>query len=288
MSVIDVDNLGIRYAIRYERARTIKEVVMNKLRGRGGAKEFWALRNVTFRVDQGEILGIVGPNGAGKSTLCLSLCQILHPDEGTVDVHGSVSTLLTLGTGFNRALSGRDNIYLNGAFLGFTKKQIDAMVDDIVEFADLGEFIHAPVKTYSSGMMARLGFAIAVRIEPEILIIDEVLGVGDEAFKDKCQAKLQELIGRAKAIIIVSHAARFIQAFATRVMWLNEGRVEALGDPDEVVNAYMKWANARKAKRTVKLDDSFRAAMEAASQSPDATMDSGGVSSGMDGGMDML
>lgn len=283
MSVIDAENLGIRYAIRYEQARTIKEVVMNKLRGRGGAKEFWALRGVTFKVEQGEILGIVGPNGAGKSTLCLSLCEILHPDEGRVDVHGSVSTLLTLGTGFNRALSGRDNIYLNGAFLGFTKKQIDAMVADIIAFAELGDFIDAPVKTYSSGMMARLGFAIAVRIEPEILIIDEVLGVGDETFKDKCQAKIQDLIGQAKAIIIVSHAARFIQKFATRVMWLEAGRVKMFGDPDEVVDSYMQWANARKAKRTVSMDESFRAAMDAASQTPDAGMSAAG---GMDSGID--
>lgn len=285
MSVIDVANLGIRYAIRYERARTLKEVVMNKLRGRGGATEFWALREVTFQVEKGEILGIVGPNGAGKSTLCLSLCQILHPDEGKIDVHGSVSTLLTLGTGFNKALSGRDNIYLNGAFLGFAKRQIDAMVDDIIDFAELGDFIDAPVKTYSSGMMARLGFAIAVRIEPEILIIDEVLGVGDETFKDKCQAKIQELIGQAKAILIVSHAARFIQKFATRVMWLHEGHVKMLGDPDEVVQSYMMWANARKAKRTVSMDDSFRAAMDAASQMPDTGVDTGG---GMDSGIDMF
>ena len=285
MSVIDVANLGIRYAIRYERARTLKEVVMNKLRGRGGATEFWALREVTFQVEKGEILGIVGPNGAGKSTLCLSLCQILHPDEGKIDVHGSVSTLLTLGTGFNKALSGRDNIYLNGAFLGFAKRQIDAMVDDIIDFAELGDFIDAPVKTYSSGMMARLGFAIAVRIEPEILIIYEVLGVGDETFKDKCQAKIQELIGQAKAILIVSHAARFIQKFATRVMWLHEGHVKMLGDPDEVVQSYMMWANARKAKRTVSMDDSFRAAMDAASQMPDTGVDTGG---GMDSGIDMF
>ena len=283
MAVIDAEKLGIKYAIRYERARTIKEVVMNKLRGRGGATEFWALREVTFQVAKGEILGIVGPNGAGKSTLCLSLCQILHPDEGKVDVHGSVSTLLTLGTGFNKALSGRDNIYLHGAFLGFTTRQIDAMVEDIIDFAELGDFIDAPVKTYSSGMMARLGFAIAVRIEPEILIIDEVLGVGDETFKDKCQAKIQELIGRAKAILIVSHAARFIQKFATRVMWLHEGRIKMLGDPDEVVQSYMMWANARKAKRIVSMDDSFRAAMDAAGQMPDAGMDAAG---GMDSGID--
>jgi len=282
MSVIDVDNLGIKYSIRYERARTIKQIVLNKLRGRGGAEEFWALRQVSFQVGHGEILGIVGPNGAGKSTLCLSLCGILYPDEGKVDVHGSVSTLLTLGTGFNRLLSGRDNIYLNGAFLGLTKKQIDAMVEDIIDFAELGDFINAPVKTYSSGMLARLGFAIAVRVEPEILIIDEVLGVGDETFKDKCQGKIQELIGRAKAIIIVSHAARFIQKFATRVMWLSEGRIKMLGDPDEVVTAYMAWANVRKAKRTVSMDDSFRAAMEAAGNLPDVADMGGGIDSGID------
>jgi ABC-type polysaccharide/polyol phosphate transport system ATPase subunit len=283
MSVIDVKNLGIKYAIRYERARTIKQVVLNKLHGRGGAEEFWALREVCFQVGHGEVLGIVGPNGAGKSTLCLSLCGILHPDEGTVDVHGSVSTLLTLGTGFNRLLSGRDNIYLNGAFLGLTQKQIDAMVGDIIDFAELGDFIDAPVKTYSSGMLARLGFAIAVRIEPEILIIDEVLGVGDETFKDKCQCKIQELIGRAKAILIVSHAARFIQKFATRVMWLSEGRIKMLGDPDEVVTAYMAWANERKAKRTVSMDDSLRAAMEAAANmSGGADMPAGGLDSGID------
>jgi teichoic acid transport system ATP-binding protein len=282
MSVIDVNNLGIQYSIRYERARTIKQVVLNKLRGRGGAEQFWALREVSFEVVQGEILGIVGPNGAGKSTLCLSLCGILHPDEGKVDVHGSVSTLLTLGTGFNRLLSGRDNIYLNGAFLGFTKKQIDAMVGDIIEFAELGDFIDAPVKTYSSGMLARLGFAIAVRIEPEILIIDEVLGVGDEAFKDKCQAKMQDLISHAKAIIIVSHAARFIQKFATRVMWLAEGRIKMLGDPDEVVTAYIDWANERKAKHSVSMDDSFRAAMDAAANMSGGADVSGGVDSGID------
>jgi ABC-type polysaccharide/polyol phosphate transport system ATPase subunit len=202
--------------------------------------DFWALKNVSFELGHGEVLGVVGRNGSGKSTLLLTIAGILRPDTGFVLTAGKTATLLTLGAGFEPRLSGRENIYLNGAYLGLTRRTMDEVADEIVEFSELGEFIDAPVSTYSSGMRARLGFSIAAHVEPEILLLDEVLGVGDAAFQRKSRKKMEELMARASALVVVSHSADFIVETCSKALWLEGGTAAAYGDVDDVVGQYVE------------------------------------------------
>jgi ABC-type polysaccharide/polyol phosphate transport system ATPase subunit len=198
----------------------------------------WALRGVDLTCQEGEVVGVVGPNGAGKSTLCLVLSRILEPDEGSVRVRGHVSTLLSLGAGFNRELSGRDNILLNAAFLGIGRREIGRRMDAIMSFADLGEFIDQPIRFYSNGMRSRLGFAIATALDPEILVLDEVLAVGDRAFRAKSQARIEEMMQRSRLIVIVSHATSFLRSVCTHCLWLERGQVRQYGTAGPVLDAY--------------------------------------------------
>jgi ABC-type polysaccharide/polyol phosphate transport system ATPase subunit len=236
--IIDVDNIGIKYMLYGEKKRRLKDL-LHPFGNGSGKKEFWALRNVSFKVNHGEALGVIGKNGSGKSTLLMTLTGILAPDEGNLKIEGIVSTLLTLGAGFMPDLTGSDNIYLNGAFLGLNKREINEKYHEIVEFSDLGEFIHAPVKNYSSGMKARLGFSIAASINPDILLIDEVLGVGDVAFREKCKVKMRELMKRARAIIIVTHEMDYITELCNKALWIDKGKIMALGEPEDVVKEYL-------------------------------------------------
>ena len=201
-------------------------------------KTFWALKNVNMTVKEGEVVGVIGHNGAGKTTLCRVLCGLLRADRGKVKVKGDVTALLSLGAGFNRQLPGRDNIYLNGLMLGIPRRQLDEIFDDIVAFAELEKFIDTPVKYYSSGMLSRLGFSVAVSTDPDIFIIDEVLSAGDASFNEKASERLQEMIAGSKAVIVVSHSMRFIQTVCTRVIWMKGGRVMYDGDPEEAVSRY--------------------------------------------------
>ena len=201
-------------------------------------KTFWALKNVNIVVKEGEVVGVIGHNGAGKTTLCRALCGLLRADRGKVKVKGDVTALLSLGAGFNRQLPGRDNIYLNGLMMGIPRRQLDEIYDDIVAFAELEKFIDTPVKYYSSGMLSRLGFSVAVSTDPDIFIIDEVLSAGDASFNEKASERLQEMITGSKAVIVVSHSMRFIQAICTRVIWMKNGRVMYDGDPAEAVTRY--------------------------------------------------
>jgi ABC-type polysaccharide/polyol phosphate transport system ATPase subunit len=232
---IAADKLGIRYDLRLTRKTTVRGSFRNLAKLRGGQTQFWALRDVSFRVVHGESLAVIGPNGAGKSTLLQVLAGIIQPNEGTVDVIGNVSTLLTLGAGFDPDLSGRDNIRLAGAFLGIDHQEMEERLPGIVEFAELGEFIDASIKTYSSGMRARLGFSIATAVDPDVLIIDEVLATGDAVFRAKSKQRIIELTRAAKAIVLVTHDMAWVTQFCNRAILLDKGQVILEGPPAEVV-----------------------------------------------------
>jgi ABC-type polysaccharide/polyol phosphate transport system ATPase subunit len=202
-------------------------------------RDFWALRDVSFEIKRGETFCIVGQNGSGKSTLLQMVAGILQPTEGTVDVQGRVSALHELGAGFNPEFSGRENVYLNGSILGLSTKQIDARYKDIEEFAEIGDFIHQPVKTYSSGMVVRLAFAVAINVDPEVLLVDEALAVGDLYFRHRCMRKVHELRSRGITILFVSHSAGDVKAIGDRTMWLDQGRIVDIGETDRVVGKYL-------------------------------------------------
>jgi ABC-type polysaccharide/polyol phosphate transport system ATPase subunit len=200
--------------------------------------EFWALRNVSFTVREREVLGVIGKNGAGKTTLLRLLIGVLYPDSGRISVRGRISSLLSLGVGFSINLTGRDNIYLKGIYLGLTRYQIDNKFNDIVAFAELEDFIDHQVRYYSRGMRARLGFSIAVNVEPDILIIDEVLAAGDKDFKKKAKAKMNDFMDKAKAIVIASHNLNLITDMCDSVLWLQKGKLRAKGPAAEVIGEY--------------------------------------------------
>lgn len=236
--VVEMKGISMRYRTYQSRRRSLRESVFQTLLGRDARVDVWALRDVDLTIRKGESLGIVGRNGAGKSTLCLLLAGLMEPTKGEVDVDGKVSALLSLGAGFQRDLTGRDNILLNGVLLGHRYDEIQEKLDDIVAFSELGEHIERPVRTYSSGMRARLAFSIAASIQPEILILDELLGVGDHAFKEKSAARLQELVEESKALILVSHSMSSIRSLCSRVIWLHKGRIVADGPTEEVLKQY--------------------------------------------------
>lgn len=210
---------------------------------------FWALRNISFEVKEGEVVGIIGHNGAGKSTLCKVLTKILAPDEGTVELNGETSSLLGYGTGFNPQLTGKDNIYLNAMLLGIPKHRVEESYDDIVAFSGLKRSIHKPVKEYSSGMRSRLGFSIAAILKPDIFIIDEALSTGDLAFRQKATERIQDMMERAKAVIIVTHSMRFVEQVCTRGIWIEKGQVRFDGDAEEAVDRYREAMGVKKKKK---------------------------------------
>jgi ABC-2 type transport system ATP-binding protein len=236
---VEVTDLGIRYDLRLTKRTTLKGSLVGMLRrNRSPETSFWAIRHLSFNLDHGESLAVIGPNGAGKSTLLLALAGVLEPTEGEIVTHGRVSTLLTLGAGFELELTGRDNIDLVGAFLGIDARQMADLTPSIIEFADIGPFIDAPVKTYSSGMRARLGFSIATATTPDILLLDEVLGTGDQTFRARSQARVRELVDRAKAIVLVTHDLTFVSEFCNRAILLEKGQVISAGQPAEIVDLY--------------------------------------------------
>lgn len=221
-----------------ERNQTLKQAI---LRGRRAVyEEFVAVDGVSFEVAKGSTFGIVGSNGSGKSTTLKVLAKILEPDGGSVTVNGRISALLELGAGFHPELSGRENVFLNAAILGIPRKQVDRSFDAIVEFAELGKFIDNPVKTYSSGMYARLGFAVAVNVDPDVLLIDEVLAVGDEHFQRRCAEKIDDLRSDGRTVVIVSHGLGSIQSLCDHAIWIDKGIMRANGKPNDVVDAYVR------------------------------------------------
>ncbi len=202
-------------------------------------QSFWALRDVSFDVSQGEVVGIIGRNGAGKSTLLKILSRITEPSSGRIDVYGRVGSLLEVGTGFDRELTGRDNIYLSGAILGMRKREIDRKFDEIVGFAQVERFLETPVKRYSSGMYLRLAFAVAAHLEPEILVLDEVLAVGDAQFQRRCLGKMEEVAGQGRTVLFVSHNMAAVSRFCSRCIWLDQGVIRDVGDPESIVAKYL-------------------------------------------------
>jgi ABC-type polysaccharide/polyol phosphate transport system ATPase subunit len=205
--------------------------------------DFYALRDVNFEVRKGETLGIIGQNGSGKSTLLSVISGVLTPSAGTVDVAGKISSLLELGTGFNPELTGMENIYFNGAIQGYSKSEMDRKLHDIVDFADIGEFINQPVKIYSSGMQVRLAFAVAINVDPLVFIIDEALAVGDMQFQQKCFRKINDFRDKGKTIILCSHDMGAIQYFCTSCIWIHQGMIKRMGKPEDIVREYIAWAN---------------------------------------------
>jgi ABC-type polysaccharide/polyol phosphate transport system ATPase subunit len=248
-AIIDVRSLGVRYSLRLTRKNTVRQSFTNLFRRNDGPTHFWALKDVSFRLVKGESLAVIGPNGAGKSTLLQALAGIITPSEGVIDVRGHISSLLTLGAGFDQELSGRDNILLAGAFMGMAHREIERRLDDIIDFADIGQFIDAPIKTYSSGMRARLGFSIATSVDPDILLLDEVLATGDQVFRAKSKARVIELVRAAKAIVLVTHDMNWVTEFCNRAMLLEKGHVVAEGDPADIVEIHREHSERVKAEK---------------------------------------
>ena len=222
---------------------------MSMLRPRGEGETFWALRDVSFEARHGETLGLIGHNGSGKSTTLKLITRILEPTSGAVRVRGRVSALLELGSGFHPDLTGRENIFLNGSLLGFSRSDMERRVDAIIDFAELGPFIDSPVKHYSSGMYMRLGFAVATAVDPDILITDEVLAVGDEAFQRKCMERIYQHRQDGRTIVFVSHSLEAVRNLCTHAIWLDHGVVQAAGDVTTTLDAYLRWTNRKEQER---------------------------------------
>jgi len=244
---ISVQDLGVQYSLKFTRKTTLRQTLTRRVKFEGGESTFWALRDVSFRLVHGQSLAVIGPNGAGKSTLLQVLAGIITPSAGVVEVDGNVSSLLSLGAGFDGELSGRDNIRLAGAFMGIDHAVVEDRLPSIIEFADIGPFIDAAIKTYSSGMRARLGFAIATSVNPDILLLDEVLATGDASFREKSKARVLELVAEAKAIVLVTHDMAWASEYCNHAILPEKGHVVAMGEPDEVVAIHQAHSAERKA-----------------------------------------
>ena len=235
---IVLDNVSVRYRAPEQVIGSFKEYAIQILKRNVRFREFKALNNVDLQAFEGEILGIIGRNGAGKSTLLKVISRVLIPTEGRVRIRGHVSPLLELGAGFHPELTGRENIFLNGTLLGHTRREIEARLPEIIEFAELGAFIDSPLRTYSSGMAARLGFSVATAWKPEILILDEILSVGDERFRQKCQLRMKDYRDQGTTILLVTHDSNTVETLCSRAVWLDHGQNKAMGSSTEVVGMY--------------------------------------------------
>lgn len=236
--MIDVNHVSLCYRMPAERVSGMKEYLVQVLQGKMQYKEFWALQDVSFSVEKGEVLGLVGANGAGKSTMLKVISGILKPTKGTVTVHGNIVPMLELGSGFDLELSGRENIFLNGAILGYSEEFLKEKYQEIVAFSELGEFIEMPLRNYSSGMVTRLAFSIATVVKPDVLIVDEILSVGDSAFQHKSKNRMIELMSGGTTVLLVSHSAEQITELCSRAIWLEKGRMKMIGPAEEVCRAY--------------------------------------------------
>ena len=236
--VIVLDNITVQYRAPEEVIGTFKEYAIQFLRRNVRFREFKALNNVSMEVYEGEILGVIGRNGAGKSTLLKVISRVLIPTAGRVRIRGRISPLLELGAGFHPELTGRENIFLNGTLLGHSRKEVESRLSEIMEFAELDAFIDSPLRTYSSGMVARLGFSVSTTWQPEILILDEILSVGDEAFRQKCQQRMENYRNKGTTTLLVTHDSHTVEKLCTRAAWIDHGQLKAIGPSREVVNMY--------------------------------------------------
>jgi ABC-type polysaccharide/polyol phosphate transport system ATPase subunit len=238
---VRLEHVSVTYRTTFERTPTFKSALVRFGRGERAVKEVRAVQDMTFDVEHGTTIGIIGANGAGKSTLMRTIAGILPPNRGRIEVHGRVSTLLALGVGFNSALSGRENVVLGGLAAGLSRREIQERYETIAEFAELGEFIDMPMRTYSSGMFSRLAFSVAVHMDPDILLIDEALSAGDAHFKQKAAGKMKQLVGQARTMFLVSHAMSSIKDLCSDVIWMHKGRLMTRGAPADVIAAYTKF-----------------------------------------------
>ena len=245
---VKVNDLSITYRTTFERKPTLKQALVRFGRGQRAVREIEAIKNVSFDVRNGTAMGIIGSNGAGKSTLMRAMAGILPPTSGSIEVWGRASTLLALGVGFNHNLSGRENIILGGLAAGLSRREVEERAVEVAEWTELGDFIDMPMRTYSSGMSARVGFSVAVHMKPDILMIDEALSTGDAHFREKATAKMAELRESARAMFLVSHGLGSIKEMCNEAMWLDRGKLMMRGEPDEVVNAYMKFVKVKKSE----------------------------------------
>lgn len=238
---VRVHGVSVRYRLAKEKPKTFQEYLIQRLKGKKiQYNDFQALQNVDLDISKGEALGIIGHNGAGKSTLLKVIAGVLKPSMGSVTVKGKMAPLIELGAGFDEELTGQENVYLNASILGLSRREIDAKFASILAFSELSEFIYSPLKTYSSGMVARLGFSIATDIEPNVLLVDEILSVGDEHFSKKCESRMAGFKGKGVTIIIVSHGMNDIEKLCDRVVWLDRGRIKMTGEPGTVIDEYLR------------------------------------------------
>ena len=237
-TMIEVKDVSMRFRMANDRINSIKEYAIARLRGKLQYNEFEALKHVSFNVKKGEVVGLIGHNGAGKSTILKVISGILKPTEGSVVVRGNVAPMLELGSGFDMDMSGRENIFLNGAILGYSEEFLESKYDEIVAFSEIRQFINVPLRNYSSGMIARLAFSIATVVVPEVLIVDEVLSVGDAAFQEKSRARMMELMSGGTTVLFVSHSLQQIRQMCSRVVWLDRGEVRMIGDANRVCESY--------------------------------------------------
>jgi ABC-type polysaccharide/polyol phosphate transport system ATPase subunit len=242
---IRVEDVSVTYRTSFEKRPTLKSTVLRLGRRERVVREIQALRDVSFEIPHGSVLGVIGANGAGKSTLVRTVAGILPPTEGRVEVQGRVSTLLALGVGFNKDLSGRENVVLGGLAAGLTREQLAAKYDEIVEFAELGDFMELPMRTYSSGMYGRLAFSVAVNMDPDILLIDEALSVGDARFRKKSFEKMRELCGQARTIVLVSHSMGSIGDLCDQAIWMHRGELRMWDEPQPVIDAYTQFLDVK-------------------------------------------
>lgn len=236
--IVDIQDVSMCFNMTTEKITTFKEFLIKKFKNQISYTEFWALKKVSFQVQRGELFGILGLNGAGKSTLLKVVAGVLKPTIGRVNVFGKMAPLIELGAGFDAELTARENIYLNGAILGYSKKEMDTKFNEIVSFSELEQFIDVPVKNFSSGMYARLGFAIATSTTPDLLIVDEILSVGDFKFQQKCEQKINEMVNKGTSVLLVSHSMEQIQSLCTRGVILEKGQVIKMGDITDLCNFY--------------------------------------------------
>ncbi len=236
--MIKAENVSVKYLMTYDRIQSMKEYLVQLVKGKIQYEEFWALRDVSFEVKKGEVLGIIGHNGAGKSTLLKVISGILKPTTGSVQVNGTIVPMLELGSGFDFDLTGRENVFLNGAILGYSEQFLKGKYEEIVAFSELGQFIDVPLRNYSSGMVMRLAFSIATVVQPDILIVDEILAVGDAAFQEKSKRRMLELMGGGTTVLFVSHSLQQIREMCNKVIWLERGVVVQSGDTKSACDAY--------------------------------------------------
>ena len=239
--VVRVENVSMRFRLDQNRVQSLKEFIVKRLSHQMKYKEFWALRDVSFPVEKGDVIGIIGRNGAGKSTILKCIAGIYKPTSGKITVRGNIVPMLELGSGFDMEMTGQENIFLNGAILGYSEEFLKEKHDEIVEFSELGDFIYEPIRTYSSGMLMRLAFSVATVVNPEILIVDEILSVGDSKFQNKSRARMNELMGGGTTVFFVSHDIRQIKEMCNKVVWLNHGELKMFGSVNEVCSAYETW-----------------------------------------------